>query len=282
MLWSLGLLIGKLSILKSELIFDEKISSFKYADKDIGYYLRLLDKDLMILLVSKIQKSLPFCSNNYDEYQYEENIILGECKVKDTDIEIIENFLTCAMYLDAPVVTPKTFCSQEEFLKDKIELICNTATTFLDNFFIEESENIIKKIEENIKLNGISWDNWRERILPLYENVSVSDECFDDMSIYSFTSKYKNEIIDFEEKINLFLKDQNVNNINFEECCSHTTKESGTRLKKFKNQLLVKNCTEKQELATWHTRINQDFRLYFTCDIESNKICLVKLTKKLS
>ena len=37
-----------------------------------------------------------------------------------------------------------------------------------------------------------------------------------------------------------------MNNINFEECCSHTT---DTRLKQFKGQLAVKNCKGQKEVG---------------------------------
>ena len=112
--------------------------------------------------------------------------------------------------------------------------------------------------------------------------IFITDDCFDEISNHSYKSKYSKGIFDFIEKINSFVESKKVNNINFEECCSHTTEESDTRLKQFKGQLAVKNCKGQKEVASWHTRINNDFRLYFTLDIENNKICLVKLTKKIS
>ena len=108
--------------------------------------------------------------------------------------------------------------------------------------------------------------------MPLYQNISITDDCFDEISNHSYKSKYSKGIFDFIEKINNFVESKKVNNINFEECCSHTTEESDTRLKQFKGQLAVKNCKGQKEVASWHTRINNDFRLYFTLDIENNKI----------
>lgn len=279
---NLGVLLKNLKQLNSELIFHDTLSMFSYNGQDIRYYLKQLNRDLMVLLLTKMGNSMPFCSNSYDEYITEENIVFGNCKVKDTEIEILENFLACAMFLNAPVVTPKTICSRNELLSNKIELECNDERVFLDNYFLEDADAIKSSIEQNIKSSASSWKEWRENSLPLFCNVSVSDECFDEMSSYSFSSKYAKGIFDFIEKINTFIEGKKVNNLNFEECCSHTTKESDTRLKHFKGQLTVKNSQGQKEIASWHTRINQDFRLYFVLDIKNNKIFLVKLTKKIS
>ena len=279
---NIGVLLKNLRELKSGLIFHDTLSFFKYNGQEIRYYLKQLDRDLMVLLLAKISNSLPFCSNNYDEYQNEENIVLGNCKVKDTDIEILENFLACAIYLNTPVVTAKVLCNNNQFTNEKIEIECVNEDTSLDNYFLEDIDTIKNKVEQNIKSSVDSWKTWKQSSLPLYKNISISDDCFEEISGYSFSSKYAKGIFDFVEKINNFVESKKVNNLNFEECCSYTTQESDTRLKKFKGQLAVKNCKGQKEVASWHTRINQDFRLYFTLDTESNKICLVKLTKKIS
>ncbi|MDQ7062054.1 MAG: hypothetical protein Q9M43_13425 [Sulfurimonas sp.] len=235
----------------------------------------------MILLLAKIGNSLPFCSNSYHEYENDENLVLGNCKVKDTGIDILENFLACAVYLNAPVVTAKTLCNNK-FLDKKIEIICKDEIVFLDNYFLEDTNDIIKKVKENIKLSASNWEDWKTNSLPLYKNILITNDCFKEILNYSFSSKYAHGILDFIEKVNTFIANKKINTLNFDECCSHTTKESETRRKQFKNQLMVKNCDDTKEIASWHTRINQDFRLYFTLDAKANKTCFVKLTKKIS
>lgn len=279
---NLGVLLKDLRQLNSELIFHDTLSAFTYNGQDIRYYLKQLNRDLMILLLAKMGNSIPFCSNSYDEYQSNENIVFGDCKVKDTDIDVLENYLACAMYLNAPVVTTKTLCDKAHFINDKIDIVCEDERTSLQNYFLEDIDAIKSKVEQNIKSSASSWTEWRENSLPLYQNISITDDCFDEISSHSYKSKYAKGIFNFIEKINSFVESKKVNNINFDECCSHTTEESDTRLKQFKGQLAVKNCKGQKEVASWHTRINNDFRLYFTLDIENNKICLVKLTKKIS
>lgn len=279
---NLGNLIKKLKVLDVDLIFSRVLASFKYQDKNIHDYFKQLEKDLMILLLVKIQKPTPFCSNSYLEYEDEESIVFGNCKTKDSGREILENFLACAMYLNSPIITPKTFCDNLEFQKETIEIECENETQTIKNYYLEDIDTIINDCKIDIKNSVDNWERWKKDSLSLLENISITEEFFQDVSSYSFSSIYAKSIIDFAEKINSFIEGKKVNNINYDECCSHTTQESETRLKQFKGQLSIKNCQGKKEVANWHTRINQDFRLYFTLDIENNKICFVKFTKKIS
>lgn len=279
---NLGNLIKKLNVIDGNLIFPRLLASFKYQEKSIHDYFKQLEKDLMILLLVKIQKPTPFCSNSYLEYESEENIVLGDCKTKESGIEILENFLACAMYLKSPIITPKILCDNLEFQKDTIEIKCKKRTETIKNYFLEDIDNVINNCKIDIKNSVDNWENWRQNSLPLFENISITEDFFREVSSYSFSSVYARSIIDFAEKINHYIDGKKVNNINYDECCSYTTQESDTRLKKFKVQLSVENCQGQDEIANWHTRITQDFRLYFTLDTKNNKICFVKFTKKIS
>ncbi len=279
---NLGNLIKKLKVLNTDLIFPRLLASFKYHEKSIHKYLKELDRDMKIFLLTKIQKPTPFCSNSYLEYEDEENIVLGDCKTKESGKEILDNFLACAMYLKSPIITPKTFCDNLEFQKEFIEIECKNEIQILKNYFLENIDTIINHCKIDIKNSVDSWNNWREDSLPLLKNIGITEDFFREVTSYSFSSIYARSIIDFAEKINSFIEGKKVNNINYDECCSHTTQESETRLKQFKGQLSIKNCQGQKEIANWHTRITQDFRLYFTIDIGNNKICFVKFTKKIS
>ncbi len=279
---NLGLLLKNLKQINSELIFYDNISLFEYNQQKLIFFLQKLDRDMKILLLTKIQKTTPFCSNSYLEYEDEENIVFGNCKTKDSGKEILENFLACAMYLNSPIITPKTFCDNLEFHKHTIEIECENETQTIKNYYLEDIDTIINDCKIDIKNSVDNWGKWKKDSLPLLENISITEDFFQDVSSYSFSSIYAKSIIDFAEKINSFIEGKKVNNINYDDCCSHTTQESETRLKQFKGQLSIKNCQGKKEVANWHTRITQDFRLYFTLDIENNKICFVKFTKKIS
>jgi len=283
-------LIRDLNILNSELILDSKISEFNFRGKKLYYYFRLIldddnkDSDVVKLLLSRIQTKLPFCSDSFDGYFEDENIVLGDCIVKDTTIDILENFLACALFLDSPIVTPKTICQNSCFLDESIIIDCRSNSSFkeLKNYSLEDREIILNEIEISLKENINSWQEWKNTILPNYQNIDMTEYCFKEIQIYSFSSDISKSILNFIEKINKFVQDKTVTNINYKECYSNTKPESDGRLKSLKNKLAIYNCNYEKEIANWHTWIKKDFRLYFTFDVENNKICFVKFTKKIT
>jgi len=125
----------------SQLIFDNKLASF------IDYIKLIEDRAIRIFLMAKIRNPKPFCSDSFDEYSEDENIVLGNCIVDGTDIDILENFLACAMFLDSPIVTPKSICINECFLDDIIYIKCDDTSRELKNYFLEDRINILKDIE---------------------------------------------------------------------------------------------------------------------------------------
>jgi len=276
-------LLKSLKVLDYELIFNTKFSQFNFNHQSIHYYLKLVeDKDARSLLFIKIQKSQPFCSDNFDGYYEDENIVLGDCVVKNTDIQILENFLACALFLNCSIITPKSICTKSYFLNSKIEIQCGENIKELENLFLEDKEFILERIKNNIKNNTDNWDDWIDKVLPSYANINISEDCLKEIKIYSFTSIITISILRFIENINIFIKDKIVTNENYEKCCSNTQLESDTRLKKFKSKLKVYNCNHNNDIANWHTYIKKDFRLYFTLDRTNNKICFVKFTKKIT
>jgi len=168
-------LLKDLRELNCELIFDEKLALFEFNGKNIQYYFKLLDKEIMLLLISKIQKSLPFCSNTFDGYESTEDIVLGDCVVENTEISILENFLACAIYLDSLIITPKTICNDDSFLNDDINIVCKENKINIRNFFLEDKSNIISHIENNIKLSVTSWTDWKEQSLTIYKNIDITE-----------------------------------------------------------------------------------------------------------
>jgi len=280
---NLAYLLRDVRKFNSELIFDNRLSRFTFNNNSIHHFLKLInDKEARGILFTKIQKPTPFCSDNFDDYFEDENIVLGDCVVKDTNIDILENFLACAIFFDSPVVTPRTTCQNSSFLDDTITITCTNSTRELKNYFLEEREKILDEIEVVIKTNIDSWQKWKETILPNYQNINMTDDCFKEINIYSFSSDISKSILTFIENIDSFVKKEIVTNIKYQECCSNTQLESDTRLRKFKNRLTIINCNNEKEIANWHTYIKKDFRLYFSLDSKNNKICFVKFSKKIT
>jgi hypothetical protein len=283
---NIAFLIRDLNTLDSELILDSKISEFHFREKKLHYYFRLLldneDSDAVRLLLARIQKELPFCSDNFDEYYDNEDIVLGDCTVENTEISILENCLACALFLNTSIITPRMICENSYFLNETIKIKCGTNLKELENLFLEDNEHIIEQITKTIKYNTDNWNDWEQTILPSYQNINISTDCFNEMNIYSFSSDIAKSILRFIESINIFIEGKIVANENYEECCSNTHLESDTRLKKLKAKFKVYNCKHNSDISSWHTYIKKDFRLYFTLDKDNNKICFVKFTKKIT
>ncbi len=145
---SLAYLLRDIRELDSELIFDNKLSQFHFNNKTIHFFLKLIDdKDIRSILIIKIQKPKPFCSDDFSEYFEDENIVLGNCVVDGTDIEILENFLACAMFLNSPILTPKSICTNSCFLNETISIRCDKESRELKNYFLENSQEILTDIE---------------------------------------------------------------------------------------------------------------------------------------
>jgi len=273
-------LLKNLREIEVEIIFDSKISQFEYNNKDLYYFLKTLPIDIKRILLFKINKNIPFCSNEFDEYIDDENIVLGDYKIKEMDIDILDSFLACALYHNAPILSTK-LCDIEEFTKEYIFIECKNNSHKLANFCIENKNEIVNVLNQNYQNEINNWQKWRKSINILYTFIDVTDECFEEFCIYSFDSVYAKSIRKFIEVIDEFVKNNNSVDFDFSECCSNTKIESETRLYKFRRELSIVNCNGNKEIANWHTWINKDFRLYFTIDKVNNKICFVKFCKKI-
>lgn len=125
----------------SQIIFDNKLASFME-------YIKLIeDKPIRIFLMAKIRNPKPFCSDSFDEYFEDENIVLGNCVVDGTTIDILENFLACSLFLNSPILTPKVICKNKCFLDETIYIKCDNESRELKNYSLEDSEEIINDIE---------------------------------------------------------------------------------------------------------------------------------------
>ena len=151
--------------LNSELIFDNKLSLF------LDYIKSIEDRAIRIFLMAKIRNPKPFCSDTFDEYFEDENIVLGNCVVDGTDINILENFLACAMFLKSPIVTPKSICKNSYFLNETINIKCDRESVELKNYSLEDTKSILEDIE--IYLDSLDIEPL-EYCLRKFENTNLN------------------------------------------------------------------------------------------------------------
>ncbi|SFO86818.1 hypothetical protein SAMN05216234_10118 [Hydrogenimonas thermophila] len=273
-------LLKNLREIEVEIIFDSNISQFKYNNQSLYYFLKNLPRDMKEILLVKITKNIPFCSNEFDEYSDNENIVLGDCKIKEMNIDILDSFLACALYHNAPILSTK-LCDIEELTKEYIFIECKNNSHKLANFCIENKNEIVDSLNKNYQNEINNWQKWKESINVLYKFVNITDECFEELCKYSFNSVYGKIVRNFMKNIDYYIKKNESIHLDFSKCCSNTKIESDTRLIKFKRELSIVNCNGNKEIANWHTWINKDFRLYFTIDKINNKICFIKFCKKI-
>jgi len=193
---SLSYLLKNLKKFNHELIFDNKLSLFNFNSKSIHYYIKLMDdKDARVLLITKIQKPTPFCSDSFDKYYEDENIVLGDCVIDKTNISILENFLACAIFLKSPILTIKSICQSNYFLDNTIRIKCNDFTVTLDNFFLEDIEHLKNYLLENSDLKPLNYCKLK------FQETNLNFSLIEDK--YGFDSLNSNQIKEF---LNAFME----------------------------------------------------------------------------
>lgn len=266
----LALLIKEFNSNKLELIIHSTLSNEKLNDKELKSYIPKLEKNSRIILLTKLMKSKPFCSNTYDEYQENETIVLGNCKEKETEKQVICTFLACAMFLKAPIITPELLCCNSAFLKDTIEIVCEEGNTEnLKNYLLSNYKEIFNDYMKNQKENIISWDSYFEYTDKVLDKVKITKECKENFKVYSFDSQQgkciQNEIQRFETFL-LERKDKVIPRLNFKELDKNINEESQKKQKIRKSQLTTKDINGNSMVMSWHSRVNDDFRQYFYFD----------------
>lgn len=252
------------------LIFNLNFSNVKINGIELKFHiLKKLEQKSRIYLLKKIDSGKPFCSNTYDEYDTDEKIVL-ECKEINENINILETFLACALYLKAPVITADNFCSKGHYFNPEIEINCNEKEKRkLDNYKLSEYSLYIEKLNAERCQNINTWEEYFTSINEIYEKVKITDECKKNFEVYAFDSIQgnciRNEVLRFET----FLKDnktQTIPNLNFKDLAKNINEESDTKKRKKKAQLTSKDINNNSMVMSWHTRVNGDFRLYFYFD----------------
>lgn len=249
------------------LVFNYMFSSVKVNGMELKkHILTQLEQKSRTFLLKKLDSSKPFCANIYDDYQDDE-FIMSNCKDRIEKIDILETFLACAMYLKAPIITADKFCAKGHFFNTEIEIECNEGKiSQLKNYKLSEYNNLLSSLNAQKFTNIKDWDTYINFINTTFQKVKVTNECKEYFKIYSFDSPQgkciKNEI----ERFEIFVKDradQAISNINYKELDKNINEESITKQRKRKSKLISKDKNGNTMVMSWHTRVNDDFRLYF-------------------
>jgi hypothetical protein len=278
---NLALLINEFNLNKLELIIHSTLSMEKLNDLELKSYIPKLDKNLRVTLLAKLTKSKPFCSNTYEDYHEDETIVLANCKEELSQKDVICNFLGCAMFLKAPIVTPELFCCNSGFSNDQIKIICDRGhSENLKNYHLSNYTQIISDYKQNQQNNINNWDEYFNFINDNFMHIEILQNCTQDIKVYTFESLQGKSIREDIEKFEKFIAKNGANPsfVDYKELGSHVNPESDTRLKRKKNKLTKKDKKGNDILMSWHTRIGS-FRLYFYFD--SNKIYFNFFTTKI-
>jgi len=267
---NLSLLINEFNLNKLELIIHSTLSIEKLNGQELKSYIPKLDKDLRVTLLAKLTKSKPFCSNTYEDYHEDEIIVLANCKEELSQKDVICNFLGCAMFLKAPIITPELFCCNSGFSNDQIKIICdNGHSENLKNYLLSNYKEIFDDYIKNQKENLISWDTYFEYTDRVLKKVKITNECKENFKIYSYDSQQgkciQNEIERFETFL-LERKDKVIPSLNFKELDKNINDESGKKQRIRKSKLTSKDINGNSMVMSWHSRVNDDFRQYFYFD----------------
>lgn len=276
----LALLIYEFNLNNLELIIHSTLANEKLNDQELKSYIPKLKKDFQVFLLAKLMKSKPFCSNTYDDYEGNETIVLGNCKEKETQKEVICTFLACAMFLRAPIITPEKLCCNSSFLTDSINIVCNNHSEELKNYYLSNYKQIIIDFKQNEFTNINDWDTYFNYININFNYIEILENCINDIKVYTFESLQGRSIREDIEKFEQFI-DENGGNpsyVNYKLLGKHVNPESDNRLKSKKYKLTKTDKNGNDILMSWHTRIGS-FRLYFYFD--SSKIYFNFFTTKI-
>jgi mRNA-degrading endonuclease RelE of RelBE toxin-antitoxin system len=258
-------LIIELNKNDTELILNSMFSNITVNGKELKQHVLSLDQKSKIFLLATLKNSSkPFCSDLYDEYGDNETV-MSDCKEKIDNIDILETFLACAMYLKAPIVTPDKLCSKSQFLNSTIDIICNKGhSEQLDNYFLSKKHSLITNLQTQIIQNISDWDTYINHVNTNLVKVEILSECIKDFKVYSFNSIQGRNIREDIEKINQFIIDNggNPSHVHYKQLGKHINEETDDKLVKRKSKLTRKDKNGISKIMSWHTRVG-DYRLYF-------------------
>ncbi|WP_024954348.1 hypothetical protein [Sulfurospirillum arcachonense] len=288
---NLGKLFINLKKQNIDLIINQNLSNVRVLGDSLYKYIKNLDSNTRLSLISLLAKIKPFCSDTDTSFEKDEILAFDNCKEKVDQTDICYTFLSCALYYLSPILTINNICSKKQFLNEEINISCDSKEYILSNFHLVPYSETIKKLyiyQKEKKLNELNKiDNWFEYKDFVNKNFSyckITDHCLESLKDrYSYTNSYSKDFRNKVQRLNDFV-DKNGGNplaIDFKEISQkHYSPESSTRIDDLKRSHSgIKNFLGKRVNLNWHTWIQKDDRVYFEREIDH--ICFVHYEKKV-
>ncbi|WP_067177841.1 hypothetical protein [Sulfurospirillum sp. UCH001] len=281
-IFSFSSLLHKHSI--SLIINQNLLNTYVKGDLLKNYLLKIEEADIRRALLSKFTNYHPFCSDTYDAYGDNEVIMLGNCHELSTKIDIIGNFLACAMYNNSSIVTPDKLCSREAFFGDKINISCEHSQYELYNFCLSKHETMLLEYLENKHkaeyANISTWQEYQNYVNSNFKYVEILNDCISTLLPYAWGSIQQRNVLEDISNINTFIEANGGNplHVNFSKLGKHINEETSNKQSKRKHRLTKKDKDNNSIILSWHTRIG-DYRLYFY--LTDSKVYFVFFTPKI-
>lgn len=289
---NLGELFIELKKLNVDLITHSTLSQISLNKKPIRDYIQNLEntniKRAMISLLGKIR---PLCSDTDLSFEGNENIAFGNCKEEIESLDVCYTFLSCALFYLDPILTINNLCSKEQFLEDKIKIICDEDKYTLSNYKLIPYQNVLDKISQYQKDNLIveynsinDWEKYQEFINVNFSFCKITNHCIEELkSRYSYGNSYSRDFRNKVERINKFIVKEGGKPLaaDFKKLSKkHYSPESKTRKNDLKkSHPTILNFSNLQVDLDWHTWV-QDCRMYF--ERENDHVCFVHYEKKIT
>jgi len=290
---SLGKLFIALRKINIELSIHHTLSQTTFLEKPIRDYIsKITDFNTRTSIIRLVGKVKPICSDIDTPYEDNEAIILGNCKEEKENLDILNTFMSCAIYYNSPILTINNLCSKKQFLDDIINIVCDENMVYqLNNYHLIPHIELLEKLKEYQKEKKLDEynqiDNWIDYESFVNENFlysKITKHCILELAKrYSYNNSYA---IDFRKKaqrIDAFVGREggNPKSIDFKKLSQkHYSPESTTRYEALqKSHSGILNYEEKSVNLNWHTWV-QDCRMYF--EREGTYVCFVHYEKKIT
>ena len=289
---NLANLFNELKELNVHLIIHQQLSQSILNDKHIREYIKkIIDRNIKMSLLHLVGKLTPICSNIDTPYDSNESIIDDNCFEEKENIEILETFISCAIYYNNPILTIDNMCSKVQFLEDSINIVCDNNTYKLDNYklipYIEVLEKVKIYQKEKLIDKCDKIDNWAEYQDFVNNNLKyskITNHCIKMLEKnHSYTNSHSN---DFRNKVKRIDELINLNGgkpqkVDFNKLSKkHYSPESISRFNNLKKSHSgIQNYKKENIYLNWHTWV-QDYRVYF--EKEDEYISFVHYEKKIS
>ena len=288
----LGNLFIRLRIMNIELSIHQKLSQTMLLGKPIREHIKkVTDINSRQSIMGLVAKTKPICSDIDTPYEEDENIVFGNCKEEQGDLDILNTFLSCAIYYNNPILTINNLCAKEQFLEDTLTIVCNDRSYQLNNYQLVPYEDLLLKLEEYQRSQKLdeyntidNWEDYKEFVNEHFQYSKITEHCIEELNKrYSYNNSHSNDFRNKVKRIDTFIEREGgtPKSIDFKKLSNkHYSPESDTRYKALKKSHPgILNDIGRQVYLNWHTWV-QDCRVYF--EREDSYVCFVHYEKKIN